>query len=560
LHRWKVFAAAALLAVAALHVTTIPQTFWEYDEHLFAMGVEHFQPLVHHPPPPGSPLFIAFTKVVAIFTKDVFTALIATSLLALVAGLIAFTGAFRAISGSNATAVLATALLYVSPAVLVSATLPQSDAGALALYGFAIWACTRGNPIAAGIACAAAIGWRPQFSIAVAPMLLTTIVLMRTWRDRAIAVATFALGCLGWFVPLVLATGGPQAFWKWLFGQAAYYAAHDADLSRSGYSPAQLAVRFVAHPWGPKWLAIPVLLLATYSSYRSYKSYKSYAPLAVGCLTYLAFAIATMDPADAVRYAIPSLPLIALLAGRWWWFVPLYAIGAYWYASPLIRTRATSVAPPTAAIRWIEANVPRNAIVVYDAPLRPHAENLLRGWRTTRSSEDMSAPMVLLADGEQGDAKGVTFRWPDTDAYRKLTRQHYGAVSVIPVPPEERFRVIEGVFPSERTRDGKAWRWIAARGVIELPDLGATHARFVFRAPPEYPLDTNTIRVNNTTVTLRRDSTAEVIVPLTERRITINPERSFVPADVPGANNHDQRTLSVMLIRVEQQTHPPQTR
>jgi len=27
----------------------------------------------------------------------------------------------------------------------------------------------------------------------------------------------------------------------------------------------------------------------------------------------MAFALATMDPADAVRYAIPSLPLIALL-------------------------------------------------------------------------------------------------------------------------------------------------------------------------------------------------------------------------------------------------------
>jgi len=554
--RSKLLAAAALLAVAAIHFTTIPQTFWEYDEHLFAMGVERFEPLLHHPPPPGSPLFIAFAKVVAIFTNDVFDALIITSLLALVAGLIAFTGAFREISGSNATAVAAASLLYLSPAVLVSGTLPQSDAGALALYGFAIWACARGNPIAAGIACAAAIGWRPQFSIAIVPMFFTYVVMQRAWR----AVVVFAIACLAWFIPLVVATGGPQAFWEWLFGQAAYYAAHDADLSRSGWSPAQLALRFAAHPWGPKWLAIPVLLLATYSSYKCYRSYKSYAPLAVGCLVYLAFAIATMDPADAVRYAIPSLPLIALLAGRWWWFVPLYALGAYWYASPVIRTRATSVAPPTAAIHWIEANVPRNAVVVYDAPLRPHAEHMLRGWRTARSSDDMSAPMVLLADGERGDAKGVTFRWPDTDAYRKLTRQHYGAVSVIPVPPEQRFRVIEGVFAPERTRDGKAWQWISARGVLELPDLGATHARFVFRAPPEYPLESNTIRVDGASVTVRRDSTAEVIVPLTQRRITIKPERSFVPANVRGANNRDQRTLSVMLIRVEQLTRPTQTR
>ncbi len=529
------------------------------------MGVERFEPLLHHPPPPGAPLYIAFAKVVAMFTGgDVFRALIVTSVLALVAGLIAFVGAFRAISASNATGVLGAVLLYVSPAVLVSGTLPQSDSGALALFGLAIWACARGNPLAAGIACAAAIGWRPQFSIAVAPMFLMCVVLMRTWRDRLIAVAIFGLACLAWMIPTVIATGGPLSYWKWLSGQAAYYAAHDAHLSRSGYTPSQLALRFIAHPWGPKYLAIPILLLAAYSSYRSYRSYKSYAPLATGCLVYLVFAALTMDPADAVRYAIPSLPLIALLAAVPWRIaivlVPLYAIGAYWYASPILRPRATSPAPPAAAIRWIRTNVPRNAIVMHDAPLRPHAEHMLRGWRTMRSDApltvDPSTPVVILADS---DSEGVTFRWPDTDAYRKLTRQHYGAVSVIPLPPEQRYQVLEGVFAPERTRDGKAWRWISARGTIELPDLGATHVRIDLRAPPEYPFDANVVDVNGSAVTVRRDSTAEVIVPFA-KRITIAPRRSFIPANVPGANNRDRRTLSVMLTRVVQETRPPQTR
>jgi hypothetical protein len=82
--------------------------------------------------------------------------------------------------------------------------------------------------------------------------------------------------------------------------------------------------------------------------------------------------------------------------------------------------------------------------------------------------------------------------------------------------------------------------------------LGATRARLVFRAPPEYPLDANRVRIGESMVTLKRNETSEVIVPLIGQRITITPERTFIPANVRGQNNRDRRTLSVMLTRVEQ--------
>jgi hypothetical protein len=266
-----------------------------------------------------------------------------------------------------------------------------------------------------------------------------------------------------------------------------------------------------------------------------------------------------MDPADAVRYAIPSLPLVALLAGKALARIPvavlLYAAGAYWYAMPILRVRATTPAPPTAAARWIQANVPKDTLVLFDMPLAPHASWLLRDYRSMRIdkglAQDPSLPMVLYADGERGEAQGVTFRWPDTDAYRKLTRQHYGAVSVIPLPLAQRFRVIEGIYAPERRRDGRAWRWIGARGVIELPDRGASQVRIVLRTPPEYPLDRNSLDVNGTKVEIGHDKTVEVVVPFAER-ITFIPERTFVPARIPGARNRDARTLSVMLTSVEQ--------
>jgi hypothetical protein len=446
LTRWKLFAAIALLAIVALHSATIPRSAWEFDENLFAAGVEQYEPLRHHPPPPGYPLYIGFAKLVALFTAEALTALLATSVIAVAAGFLAFILAFSAITDLR-TGVIAAVLLYVSPAVLVSGTLPQSDAGALALLGLAIWGCTRRQPALCGLFCAIAIGWRLQLSIAIVPMFLASVVMMmRSWRDRIIAVGVFGLACLAWFVPLVMQAGGPASYWRWLSGQASYYAQHDADLSRSGQSAAHITLRFIAHPWGPKWLSLPLLALTAAGIRRN----RNLIPLAGGTIVYLGFALATMDPADAVRYAIPSLPLVALLAAstltRWRFGAPLvllYAIGSLWYAFPVLRARATSIAPPAAAIRWIETNVSRDAIVLYDAPLWPHASVQLREYKTMRIDAglakyggDPSASMVILADGERGAAKGVTFRWPDTDAYRKLTREHYGAVSVIPLPPE----------------------------------------------------------------------------------------------------------------------------
>jgi hypothetical protein len=231
----------------------------------------------------------------------------------------------------------------------------------------------------------------------------------------------------------------------------------------------------------------------------------------------------------------------------------------------VLHARATSPAPPFAAAQWVRQNLPRNTLVLYELPLAPHAGYLLRDYQAMRFDEglaryggDVSRPMVIYADGERRGDRGITFRWPDTDAYRKLTREHYGAVSVIPLTPSKRFTVIEGVFPPERTRGGRWWRWVGARGIIELPPLGATKVLLSFRTPRDYPLPGNHLRVHSgaweTVIAVPHAGTAQVIVPITEndRRITFVAERTFVPARLHGANNRDQRVLSVMLTAVSQ--------
>ena len=587
MNRRRALTALAFVAVLALHVRSIPKTVLEYDECLFAMGVEHFEPLAHHPPPPGSPAFVFFGKLLVPLTGDPFRALVVVSTLATALGFLAFAKGFAALADWR-TGVIAAMVLYGSPSLLMSGTLAMADAGALALFGAGLWAFSARRSALAAIAWGAAVGFRPQFSIAIVPMFLASLLFVRTWRDRMLALAAFAATCLVWLVPLVAAAGGPLSYWRWMSGQTAYYAQHDADLSRSGKSIAQIVLRFVAHPWGPKWLSIPLLALAVAGirvrtgddrlpSPREggervrVRGGARQIPLALGCLAYLAFAIATMDPADAVRYAIPSLPLIAFLAARTMTrpvlrpLALVYVAGAYWYALPVLDARASATSPPVAAARWIAGNLPRDGVVLYDMPLGPHASYLLRGWKTMRTDAGLAryalapdVPMVTYADGEPGSSRGVAFRWPDSDAYRKLTRGHYGSVSAIPLPAAERFRVVEGVFAPERTREGESWRWIGRRGSIELPDLGATTARITLRAPPEYPLEANGIRIRTNAqervVAVQRGQTTvvELALPSGRARIAFEPEQTFVPAEITGANNRDQRTLSVMLTRVEQ--------
>lgn len=553
-------------------------TIWEYDENLFAKGVERYEPLKHFPPPPGSPVFIGAAKLVApLFPGDAFRTLIAMNAFLTIAGFALLVLAFRAITGSTRAGVLGAALFYVMPAMLVHVTLALADAGALALLALALWLGARRSPLWFGIACAATVGWRPQFAIAVVPLLFVTVALMRTWRERLTAIGSFGVACLAWLVPLMAFTGGVLGFWKWLSGQAAYFAEHDADISRSGRTIAQIGMRFVAHPWGPKGLAAPVLLLAVLGLVSAARRRLWHVlPVVAMTAVYLAFAMWMMDPADGARYALPAHPGIALLAilgieslrgvsRAGWVLVSAFAIGAYLYAAPLLRQRTAGPSPPVAAIRYLRSVAPRNALILYDLPLKPHAQFLLRDFMCMRVDEGLlrfgnrvDRPIFELTDSAVNGPGGKVFRWDTPDAYSKLTRNHYGAVSVLPMPTERRFLAVRGIWPPER-KGTESWRWLGAQAAIVLPDLGADRVRLTFATPVESPLASNRVKVlvNGSTraeVEVRRGSASVVELPLPggAARLELVAAQTFVPAEVPGRLNRDRRKLSVMLTGLEQ--------
>ena len=581
---------AALAVICIVHFTSIPLTIWEYDESLFAMAVEKFEPLRHNPPPPGYPLYIGFAKLLQpIFGFVPFRTLIAISIIATIAGFLGFATAFRAITGDWRAGVFGAVLFYLSPAMLMHATLPQSDSGALALLAASICLVARAierpsmaNALFMAVACAITVGWRLQFCIAVVPLFVTALVFMRGWRERQGAVLAFGVACAMWLFPLVQILGGPRAFWIWISDQAAYFAEHDANLSRGGMSGTLVVFRFIAHPWGTKLLAGPLLLAALIGAVDLLRRRaRLTVPVVAMSITYLAFAVAMMDPADGVRYALPSVAGVGLLAGAGlavvhratggiasaWVLAGVYAAGAYVYCGDLLCQRARTPSPPIQAIQYIRANVPRNAVILYDVALKPHALYLLRGYRRMKVDEGlrqyghrMDVPLYELTDSATEAPHGKVFRWQAGDSYSKLTRNHYAAVSVLPVQNTERFLALAGLSPPERMRTS-TWRWIADKGLIALPDVGATHVRLTFATPDDYPLGGNAVSVSveggeggRVLVSRGGSASIELAVPRGGARIHMTASETFIPASIPGRFSRDRRRLSVMLVGVQQFT------
>ena len=71
--RWIVL--GLTLAVAATRLLALSRSLWDWDEALFCSALRHYDVAVHHPHPPGFPLYIALARIVHLFIADEFRSL-----------------------------------------------------------------------------------------------------------------------------------------------------------------------------------------------------------------------------------------------------------------------------------------------------------------------------------------------------------------------------------------------------------------------------------------------------------------------------------------------------
>lgn len=584
--RWPWEIALGVLLLAFFLIWFRPLTPWEFDETLFTLSVTEWNPRAHQPPPPGYPLLIGVAGLVAPLVSSPFEALVAMSIAGSLLGLIALARAFALLGGSTAAGLAGALIFYLSPTMLVHGSLGMSDPPALAFLAAALlWAFrlaerrtghTLPDLLIFAAASAAAIGFRPQFAIALLPLFAFVVGWVRPWKSRAIVLATFTAVCLLWIGPLVASFGGIAPLLEWERGQAAWFARHDAALSRGRYGAFMVAVRFLAHPWGMKWLALPVLALALAGGTRLIlRRERLLVPLALLGVPYVIFALLTMDPADAVRYAIPFSIVVAGLAGVGATFllpwmgsrlalvaVLVWGGFAFAYVQPILSARRDTPSPPVSAAEWARSALPPSAVLLVDPPLMPHARLLLRSFQTApideglnRFSSDAGTPLWIFADGYSPRADAAKFWWPRSDAYGKTTRGSYRVVSLIPVPPAERFIPLEGVEPLEFAGDGTSWRWLQKEASLVVPRLGSSRVEFRFLLPKGAPHELVNLSLFiegelRAGLPVQRGSVSTARLRMPEGGLlTVVSDKPFIPADHAG---RVERELGVMLVGVRQ--------
>lgn len=571
---------STFVLVAVVRALTLPKSLWELDEALFARAVVEYEPLIHRPHPPGYPLLAGLGKVFNLVFRDPFTSLVALAFVSSLVGFVALVAAFRRVDGSPVSqrvAVLGALLFQLSPVMLVQAPLPMSDPPALMFIALALWAgavLAEGGGTAWALtlgACAsAAIGCRPQLALCVLPMLIVALWQATGWRRRGEVLGAFTLVSLAWFIPLVVETEGFRGFLNYQLNQASYVAGHDATTSRGGRELFHIAAVFIAHPWGPKWLAGPVLILALIGAARLRRRFSAALPLVVLAGTQLLVCLLIMDPADGARYALPAVLGLAFLVAEGlprrtaaaWGLASAILIASAAYAWPVLRVRSTTASPPFQAVEWVRHKLPRTATILVSHEMEAQASYLLADRDLapvevglSRAARRPWAPLYLLAEGESAWPGAVTFRWPDSDAYRKLTRDHYRVVSLSPIPPGWRFQSLRGIHGWEPSDREAKWRWLDADAALLLFPHGSKALRVTLGLDPTAALPSNTVTVFGNgipaaTVEIPRGGrkTVEVRLPSAQSgdkpvEVTFRSARSF---EAP-----DGRRLAVQLLALE---------
>lgn len=402
--------AALALVFALAHVPFLAPSLEDIDSVNFALGVRDFNVAEHRPHPPGYPVYIALGKTATAIvgaltsTGPSSTEARALSMLSLLAGLVAIAGLYGVFSCLTARsdaestpwttldvgAFAATAITVSCPLFWYLAVRPMSDLPGLA-FALAAQAClvlafwwqtpgpdgdrrlgpaataASGRMIVVGALLAAlSIGMRSQTVWLTVP-LLVLVLFDRVGRGVAGAMIgggiMFIVGGLAWGIPLLVASGGLNAYLAALGTQAGedFSAGEMLYLNPTPRAAAFAMLRTFVYPWDSTVLAAVMLGLAACGLVQLLlRDRRALVATLALSVPYLIFHLVFQDT-SFVRYALPIVPAVAFLVVRGVTLVseravPIVAaavsIWAVAIASPVLVAYASE---PSPTVRVIEA-------------------------------------------------------------------------------------------------------------------------------------------------------------------------------------------------------------
>ena len=440
----KLAVAALSVLVALTRWPALSATLWDWDEALFVLGLRDYDVTLHHPHPPGFPLFIAMAKLMPM---DGFHALQAVTF---IASLLIFPAMFflaRELRLPFFGAVAGALLLSFFPNVWFYGGTGLSDVPSLVLALVACALLLRGarsdaSLLAGAVVLGIAAGVRPQnLILGAAPFIVAFLHRRRTAIVGALIVAIIVIVSFG---AAAYFSGGWQAYRATLARHETFIRAHDSFLSPIRPWLPQVFDDFFLRPFRAPLINVVIAVLAAIGFLRARRW------LAVAIFgPFLLFAWLYLDFHSASRFSIGYMPLFALLAAEG---IPSrlrvvtiaavlgLMIGWTW---PALRVVHTTPSPPVAAIEAL----PRGRAVYVDERLAAHAALLLpQPYQLVRVTPELQLPpgSVLLKEGAS-NAPGARSFTRTRDRLDGIARARYFEVSLVPATVAPRPRSGERV-------------------------------------------------------------------------------------------------------------------
>ena len=331
---------AIALAYVALHLRFLAPALEDIDSINFALGLRDFDVARYQPHPPGYPVYIALGKISLALIRAMAPSLepvraeaLALAIWSALGGAIALVAAAKIFAALHAraestrggpVAAYATLLLGVSPLFWMSGLRPMSDmpglAAALVAQALLLQAPAHRTRLVQGALVAGlAAGVRSQCVWLTVPLFVFALLERRREGLRWLLsrpVAAFGAGALAWVVPLLVASGGIDDYRR-VVGMQAMDDLASVDMLWSNPTPRRLAFGLYdtfALPWASTPLAVMVLAAAAAGGIVMLaRARNSLGRLAVAFGPYAVWHL-LFQQAETVRYALPVLPAVALLA------------------------------------------------------------------------------------------------------------------------------------------------------------------------------------------------------------------------------------------------------
>ena len=441
---------AASLVVFASRLWGLARSPWDWDEMLFSLALRDYDVALHHPHPPGFPLFIAVAQLIRATGVSDFRALQGVNLFATLFLVPAMVLLCRELGFRFSTSFLGALIFAFLPNVWFYSETAFSDASAVVAAISACGLLLRGRYNAAALFAGAlllgvAAGMRPQYLVvAVVPFAL---VALHRRRNGAAALAgaallTGAIVIVSYYAAARL-SGGWGRYAEASRVHQEYIARTDSFTSPIRPSLFRVSDDFFLRPFRAPVINLVLVALGALAAGAAIVRRHQPVALTIGMFgPFLIGAWLILDFHSASRFSIGYMPMYAILAAEGIAVVAgtfrarereiehalaaVLIVGMVLWTIPALHIPARFPSPPVQAVSWIRANVGRSEVIYVDPRLRAFADYFLTDYRY-QWEKPAGATWHLI---EGPTRTGANFAWP-SGRLGNVARRRYFEVSVV---------------------------------------------------------------------------------------------------------------------------------